>query len=118
MDSTSPAKCYSAPMDGAVRVILVSALSPVLLVLALGGAASAAPASEPRAAQYQFQDITVPAAVEDEPRLGKLSVQKAPEYLDQGAAAWTGQRKCISCHTNGSYMVVRPALAETVGRPP
>jgi squalene-hopene/tetraprenyl-beta-curcumene cyclase len=38
-------------------------------------------------------------------------------YLDQGARAWYGARRCISCHTNGAYMLVRPALAKQLGPP-
>ena len=69
------------------------------------------------AAQYVHGDITVPGASADEPTLEQFSPALALEYLEQGAAAWTGQRKCVTCHTNGTYMVVRPALSAKLGPP-
>jgi squalene-hopene/tetraprenyl-beta-curcumene cyclase len=67
--------------------------------------------------QYQFDKIVVAPASAEEPRLEKVSVRKALDYLDQGAMAWNGSRKCITCHTNGTYMVVRPALGPVAGTP-
>jgi squalene-hopene/tetraprenyl-beta-curcumene cyclase len=66
--------------------------------------------------QYQFEGISVPAARPDEP-LAALSVEQAVKHLDAGALAWTGQRGCVTCHTNGSYMVLRPALTPQLGKP-
>jgi squalene-hopene/tetraprenyl-beta-curcumene cyclase len=67
--------------------------------------------------QYQFESITVPPATADEPKLERLSVAKAANYLEHGALAWNGSRKCVTCHTNGTYMVVRPALSSKLGAP-
>ena len=67
--------------------------------------------------QYQFEAITIPPATADEPKLDRVSVRKALDYLDQGALAWNGSRKCVTCHTNGTYMVVRPALTGRAGAP-
>lgn len=67
--------------------------------------------------QYQFESITVPSAKADEPKLEKVSVAKAIEYLEQGTLAWNGSRKCVTCHTNGAYMTVRPALTPRLGVP-
>ena len=67
--------------------------------------------------QYQFEQISVPPASADEPRLERVSVRKALDYLDQGALAWNGSRKCVTCHTNGTYMTIRPALTPAVGTP-
>lgn len=67
--------------------------------------------------QYQHDTISIPKATADEAKLDKLSVPLAVEYLEQGTVAWNGQRKCITCHTNGTYMVVRPALTPTLGKP-
>jgi squalene-hopene/tetraprenyl-beta-curcumene cyclase len=44
-------------------------------------------------------------------------VNKALDYLEHGALAWNGSRKCVTCHTNGTYMVIRPALSARVGAP-
>src|SRR5262245_20562984 len=67
--------------------------------------------------QYQFESIAIAAATADEPKLQSVSVGKALQYLEQGALAWNGTKKCVTCHTNGTYMVVRPALSARVGAP-
>ena len=67
--------------------------------------------------QYISGSISIPKAHDDEERLERLSVKKALAYLDQGAEAWNTAAKCVSCHTNGSYMAYRPALTEVVGEP-
>jgi squalene-hopene/tetraprenyl-beta-curcumene cyclase len=67
--------------------------------------------------QYVFESIAIPAASEREDRSEKVSVKKALDYLDQGAEAWNGVAKCVTCHTNGSYMAYRPALTERLGKP-
>jgi squalene-hopene/tetraprenyl-beta-curcumene cyclase len=67
--------------------------------------------------QYQFETITVPPATAEEPKLDRLSVAKAVDYLEQGTLAWNGSRKCVTCHTNGTYMTVRPALSPKLGAP-
>lgn len=67
--------------------------------------------------QYQFEQIVVPAARADEPVRAKLSVKDAANHLDQGAVAWSKERKCVACHTNGHYMTVRPALTAKLGKP-
>jgi squalene-hopene/tetraprenyl-beta-curcumene cyclase len=68
--------------------------------------------------QYVFGGIRVPKASAAEPIRDRFSLSQAVTYLDQGAKAWNGARKCISCHTNGTYMLVRPALTLQLGRPP
>lgn len=67
--------------------------------------------------QYQFGEIKISPASGDEPKLEKVSVKLAAEYLEQGSLAWNGQRKCVSCHSNGTYMTVRPALSPSLGKP-
>ena len=67
--------------------------------------------------QYQFDSLVVPAATADEPKLDRVSVKKALDYLDRAALAWNGSKKCVTCHTNGTYMVIRPALSARVGPP-
>lgn len=67
--------------------------------------------------QYQFEQISISPASADEPRLERISVRKALDYLDHGALAWNGSRKCVTCHTNGTYMLVRPSLAVRAGLP-
>ena len=67
--------------------------------------------------QYEHGDISIAKAAAEEPKLDKLSVPLAVEYLEKGTVAWNGQRKCITCHTNGTYMIVRPALTAKLGKP-
>src|SRR5262249_41151808 len=45
------------------------------------------------------------------------SLKLASDYLDRGALAWTKARGCVSCHTNGTYLQIRPALTPWLGRP-
>lgn len=74
-------------------------------------------AADPPTAQYEFGEIRIPLASADEPRREQVSSDLALKYLEDGSAAWNGQRKCVSCHTNGTYMVVRPALSAAFGKP-
>ncbi len=37
--------------------------------------------------------------------------------MEQGALAWTGERGCVACHTNGTYMVARPLMMQQLGPP-
>ena len=67
--------------------------------------------------QYEYGDFKVPAARGDEPLASQLDVGKAAAYLEQGNTAWNGARGCVSCHTNGTYMIVRPALTAQLGKP-
>lgn len=67
--------------------------------------------------QYEFGDIKIGKASADEPKREHVSVPLALEHLEQGTVAWNGQRKCITCHTNGTYMIVRPALSAKLGKP-
>lgn len=67
--------------------------------------------------QYQFDTIRIPTASATEALLPEVSQEKALQYLEQGAVAWNGARKCVSCHTNGTYMTVRPALTPQLGPP-
>jgi squalene-hopene/tetraprenyl-beta-curcumene cyclase len=88
-----------------------------LAITVLIYASSAIAKEETQKSQYSFEEISVVAASADEPLLDRVSVKKAIDYLETGATAWTKKRKCISCHTNGSYMVLRPALTKSVGKP-
>ena len=55
--------------------------------------------------QYQSGEIIVPAASAEETVLKQFSLEKADQYLEQGAAAWTRKRGCVTCHTTGTYTV-------------
>ena len=67
--------------------------------------------------QYEFGPIRIPRAQAGEPMRHEVSVELASEYVEQGAVAWTRGRKCVTCHTNGIYMALRPSLYGPLGRP-
>jgi squalene-hopene/tetraprenyl-beta-curcumene cyclase len=69
------------------------------------------------ASQYRAGDIVISAATAAEPKTATFSLSKADQYLERGALAWTRGRKCVTCHTNGTYMIVRPALTAQLGNP-
>lgn len=73
-------------------------------------------AEEPKP-QYEAEGILIPTATADEKVLGEFSLDAAAKYLEQGAKAWSESRNCISCHTNGSYLQIRPALTPWLGKP-
>lgn len=89
--------------------ILFSACVAVLAVSSLR-------AEEDLPNQYEADGIEVPAARSDEPTIS-FSVEKASQHLDHGAIAWSRQKNCVSCHTNGTYLFIRPALTPTLGAP-
>lgn len=67
---------------------------------------------------YQYHDraITYLRPAPDEPRI-PFSPRLAVDYMEQGAVAWTHDWQCVACHTNGTYMVVRPLLTPQLGPP-
>jgi len=66
--------------------------------------------------QYHLGAVTYLPPTADEPRI-PFNLKLAVDYMEQGAAAWTSDWKCVACHTNGSYMVVRPMLTAELGQP-
>ncbi|MCH2201452.1 MAG: hypothetical protein MK102_05760 [Fuerstiella sp.] len=76
----------------------------------------AAEKPNPPDAQYESEGINIPPAHANEP-ITELSIDRAAAYLDQGAVAWTREKQCITCHTNGTYLFIRPALTSTLGPP-
>ena len=66
--------------------------------------------------QYHFKDITYARPAADEPKI-PFTPRLAVDYMEQGAMAWTGERQCVSCHSNGTYMVVRPLMTPELGAP-
>ncbi len=68
--------------------------------------------------QYAFEEILIDAATAEEPFAPKYSSEAALDYLEAGARAWSQDKQCISCHTNGSYALVRPMLSANLGSSP
>ena len=67
--------------------------------------------------QYEHGSIRIDAASAAEAKRESLSLEAAEQYLEAGSSAWSGKHQCISCHTNGIYMTVRPALSQSLGMP-
>ena len=86
-----------------------------IVVVALGAALAQKP--DHRKHQYHSGEISIPPASESEPFLREFSPARALAYVEEGATAWTRERKCLSCHTNATYMVTRPSLTGSLGRP-
>lgn len=66
--------------------------------------------------QYHHKDVTYLRPSATEPKI-PFTPKLALDYMEQGAEAWTSEWKCVACHTNGSYMVVRPLLTPQFGPP-
>jgi squalene-hopene/tetraprenyl-beta-curcumene cyclase len=66
--------------------------------------------------QYHHKDVTYLRPSPDELKI-PFTPKLALDYMEQGAEAWTSEWKCVACHTNGSYMVVRPLLTPQLGQP-
>jgi len=67
--------------------------------------------------QYKHQDIEIAAPSATEPVRPELSIERAEQYLRDGAVAWKGSKGCISCHTTGLYQTIRPSLTPHLGKP-
>jgi squalene-hopene/tetraprenyl-beta-curcumene cyclase len=72
--------------------------------------------AQPKTYQYKLGNQYILRPSRDEARI-PFSPRLAVDYMEQGTAGWTDQWKCVSCHTNGSYMVVRPLLTAVLGVP-
>jgi len=67
--------------------------------------------------QYELGDVSIPAATADEAFRADVSAAHGATYLETGALYWSREKGCVSCHTNGSYMRIRPALTPHLGPP-
>lgn len=47
----------------------------------------------------------------DEPFAEKFSMDQAARFLDSAALNWQQTWKCVTCHTNASYLMARPAIS-------
>lgn len=74
-------------------------------------------ADKPATPQYKHAEITIPAASAGEELREDFSLKAALQYVDNATKAWTGARKCVACHTNGTYMAIRPSLTKQLGPP-
>ena len=92
----------------------------LLVVIALTGDHAIARAEDgkmpDRDPQYALDGRVIPAASSDERQI-EFSLERAESYLRTGAVSWTREKSCVSCHTNGTYLFIRPALTGSLGRP-
>ncbi len=70
------------------------------------------------APQYRFRNVSIPGATADEPKRERFSSTAAKSHLEAGVTLWASQKKCVSCHTHGMFMLTRPALSKYWGKPP
>ena len=97
---------------------LFQTLLGVLTVCSGSFSVSAEDGPEPwKQHQYAHDGLHVSPAHAEEGMRATFSLEAAGDYLDQGASAWTRKRGCVSCHTNGSYLVARPSLTPFLGPP-
>ncbi|HXK60121.1 MAG TPA: hypothetical protein PLP42_09520 [Acidobacteriota bacterium] len=65
--------------------------------------------------QFELDEIKIPRADAGEAIRSNISVPDALAYLDQGAEVWNKKYKCIGCHVNAVYLLVRPSLSPVAG---
>lgn len=95
-------------------------VSPSLVVAAIlipGLVHDLRAADRPATPQYRFGRESVSAATADEPAAKHFSSASAKQHVDLSPKLWARQKNCVSCHTHGIYMQVRPALSKWWGRP-
>lgn len=68
--------------------------------------------------QLELDTIQIPRADPLEPVRTEVSLPAALSYLDEGAEVWNKKYRCIGCHLNGSYLLLRPGLSPVAGAPP
>ncbi|WP_339733975.1 prenyltransferase/squalene oxidase repeat-containing protein [uncultured Gimesia sp.] len=102
---------------GRLRITVFAVVSCVGVSLVLAEAPKKQTAEKEKKYQYKYEQIAIPEASADEPIRREFSLALADQYLEQGAVAWTKQRKCVSCHTNGLYLFSRPELTLELGPP-
>ena len=66
---------------------------------------------EAAAPQYRYRSQSIPAAGPEEPIRKEFSGKLLQKHVDQAASLWAKQKQCISCHTHGIYLYVRPQLS-------
>ncbi|XAM01153.1 hypothetical protein OT109_07150 [Phycisphaeraceae bacterium D3-23] len=46
----------------------------------------------------------------DEPYAQSVELGRAVQFVDSAAMDWQTERRCVTCHTNGLYLIARPAI--------
>ena len=89
----------------------------VTILVIFAGVSEFAHAQQAKKYQYEFENIAIPAASANEPRLAEFSLTRAADYIEQANLAWWKQKNCVACHTSGAYLLSRPALTPQLGQP-
>ena len=59
-----------------------------------------------------LDDVTRPPRISaSEPLADTFSFSKAVDYLDNAALDWQQRKQCVTCHTNGLFLVARAEIA-------
>ena len=75
----------------------------LLVLIALGGGLASKPPEDPVSGPNRS----------DEPLIEQFSLQRAVSFADAAALQWEEQRDCVTCHTNGLYLVAAARVAPT-----
>lgn len=55
-------------------------------------------------------DLAPYAAYSADDPMGEFDIERAAEFIDGVAVKWGNQRGCVTCHTNGHYLIVPPKI--------
>lgn len=90
-----------------------------LSITLLSGSSISAEEKQPEKKQNQYEAegiVVLPASATEAVR-ETFSLEAAVDYINKGTTAWNKGRKCVACHTNASYMAIRPSLTKALGKP-
>jgi squalene-hopene/tetraprenyl-beta-curcumene cyclase len=108
------------PMNPESKHRIIRTLFTLMICIKAGSVGNTIAQGTKPAWQYKSGEIQIPAATADEPLMGEFNVQSmqhALKYLDDGAVAWTRERKCVACHSTGVYLAERTQLTAQFGPP-
>ena len=77
-----------------------------LLLHSLSG--SAEPADPDSAALSDYLAPYAEYSVDDS--YGHFDIERAAQFIDNAAVKWGVKHECVTCHTNGHYLMVPPKL--------
>ena len=86
-------------------ILLLLSMALVLISMASGGLLAAPSQEDPAAGPNRS----------DEPPIEHFSLKRAVAFADATALQWEQQRDCVTCHTNGLYLVAAARVAPTSG---
>ncbi|MEC8652486.1 MAG: hypothetical protein VXY92_07970 [Planctomycetota bacterium] len=57
-------------------------------------------------------ETRIAANSSEEPFAAAFSLDKAVAFMDDAAISWSAKRGCVTCHTNGLYLIARSTTAD------